>query len=67
MASKTILLLLSIILPAIVSAEEFIVGDDMGWTTFFDYQSWAQGKDFRVGDKLGNTLISLLIIKSTSI
>ncbi|KAG8649862.1 blue copper protein-like [Manihot esculenta] len=32
--------------------KEFIVGDDAGWTLGFDYQAWAQGKKFHVGDKL---------------
>ncbi|KAJ9556088.1 hypothetical protein OSB04_010702 [Centaurea solstitialis] len=30
----------------------FIVGDDKGWTLNFDYQAWAYGKKFVVGDKL---------------
>ncbi|CAN1245793.1 Blue copper protein [Linum grandiflorum] len=34
------------------SGKDFIVGDNYGWTTNFDYQSWAKGKDFRVGDRL---------------
>lgn len=33
--------------------KDFIVGDERGWTKFFDYQAWANGKDFRVGDRLG--------------
>ncbi|KAJ0716411.1 putative Phytocyanin domain, cupredoxin [Helianthus annuus] len=35
-----------------VSATDFIVGDEYGWTLNFDYQAWAQGKKFIVGDKL---------------
>ncbi|KAM0069859.1 putative Phytocyanin domain, cupredoxin [Helianthus debilis subsp. tardiflorus] len=35
-----------------VSATDFIVGDEYGWTLNFDYQAWAQGKKFVVGDKL---------------
>ncbi|GFS33352.1 hypothetical protein Acr_00g0027870 [Actinidia rufa] len=34
------------------SAKDFIVGDDKGWTTNFNYQAWAKGKNFRVGDRL---------------
>lgn len=30
-----------------------MVGDDQGWTTNYDYQAWAKGKEFHVGDKLG--------------
>ncbi|KAA8522310.1 hypothetical protein F0562_012983 [Nyssa sinensis] len=29
-----------------------MVGDDKGWTPNFDYQAWAEGKEFVVGDKL---------------
>ncbi|KAK1419093.1 hypothetical protein QVD17_28251 [Tagetes erecta] len=35
-----------------VAATNFIVGDDYGWTLNFDYQAWAKGKAFVVGDKL---------------
>ncbi|KAH7549526.1 hypothetical protein JRO89_XS13G0045200 [Xanthoceras sorbifolium] len=37
--------------PSILAIEH-LVGDDKGWTTNFDYQTWAQGKEFHVGDKL---------------
>ncbi|KAL8114510.1 blue copper protein 1a-like [Apium graveolens] len=43
-------LISAIIVPAL--ATEFIVGDDNGWRTNFDYQTWAAGKEFHVGDKL---------------
>ncbi|KAK8599072.1 hypothetical protein V6N13_077012 [Hibiscus sabdariffa] len=33
-------------------ATEFTVGDEKGWHLDFDYQGWATGKEFRVGDKL---------------
>ncbi|XP_021296275.1 stellacyanin-like [Herrania umbratica] len=33
-------------------ATEFLVGDKSGWTLDFDYQGWAAGKEFRVGDQL---------------
>ncbi|KAK2983982.1 hypothetical protein RJ640_027307 [Escallonia rubra] len=46
------IVILAIVSPALVSAKDFIVGDDKGWTTNFDYQAWARGKDFRVGDRL---------------
>ncbi|XP_062086389.1 blue copper protein 1b-like [Humulus lupulus] len=35
-----------------ISAVDYIVGDDAGWTTNFDYQAWAQDKLFGVGDRL---------------
>ncbi|XVE57785.1 hypothetical protein DITRI_Ditri04bG0117500 [Diplodiscus trichospermus] len=33
-------------------ATEFVVGDEKGWSLDFDYQGWAAGKEFRVGDEL---------------
>ncbi|KAL2547395.1 stellacyanin-like [Forsythia ovata] len=33
-------------------ATEYVVGDDAGWKLNFDYQKWADGKPFVVGDKL---------------
>ena len=36
----------------------YTVGDEKGWTLGVDYQVWAQGKQFHVGDSIGN-LISL--------
>lgn len=40
-------------LVATASSKEFTVGDGSGWTLGVDYEAWAEGKDFRVGDKLG--------------
>jgi hypothetical protein len=47
-----ILAILAILVPSIL-ATEFMVGDRKGWTINFDYQAWAKGKEFHVGDKLG--------------
>ncbi|KAI9185421.1 hypothetical protein LWI28_007097 [Acer negundo] len=44
--------LISTMIPVMTLAKEFVVGDGKGWTTNFDYQAWAEGKDFRVGDIL---------------
>ncbi|XP_059664059.1 blue copper protein-like [Cornus florida] len=52
MASTQFIIIAILALSISVSAKEFIVGDDSGWTIYFDYQSWAQGKEFVVGDKL---------------
>ncbi|XP_074381166.1 blue copper protein 1b-like [Apium graveolens] len=52
MASKHILILLAIALPVLISAKDFMVGDHTGWTINFDYQTWAEDKEFYVGDKL---------------
>jgi hypothetical protein len=38
---------------------EFMVGDDKGWTVNFDYQAWAKGKEFHVGDKLGKLALQI--------
>ncbi|KAK2978123.1 hypothetical protein RJ640_028677, partial [Escallonia rubra] len=31
---------------------EYLVGDEKGWSVGTDYQAWAQGKEFYVGDLL---------------
>ncbi|KAG9452090.1 hypothetical protein H6P81_004994 [Aristolochia fimbriata] len=36
----------------LASATEFLVGDDSGWSTDVDYEAWAGGKKFFVGDTL---------------
>jgi hypothetical protein len=54
-----ILPIVAILVPS-VSATKFGVGDDKGWTINLDYQAWAQGKEFHVGDTLG-IYISFLI------
>ncbi|XP_031258841.1 mavicyanin-like [Pistacia vera] len=54
MANSKLLIILVIVatyVPSIL-ATDFVVGDATGWTTKFDYQKWAEGKEFRVGDKL---------------
>ncbi|RWW76574.1 hypothetical protein BHE74_00015339, partial [Ensete ventricosum] len=33
-------------------AADVTVGDDSGWLPGFNYSSWTQGKEFRVGDNL---------------
>ena len=41
------------LLPAPASAKTYVVGDDAGWDTGVDYDAWARGKKFKVGDTLG--------------
>ncbi|XP_068650578.1 blue copper protein 1a-like [Aristolochia californica] len=41
-----------VILLSFASATEFIVGDDSGWSIDVDYEAWAMGKTFYVGDIL---------------
>ncbi|KAK9276452.1 hypothetical protein L1049_005985 [Liquidambar formosana] len=42
---------MAVFVPSVL-AKEFVVGDDKGWTNNFDYQAWAKGKVFQVGDTL---------------
>ncbi|XP_055808298.1 blue copper protein-like [Solanum dulcamara] len=39
-------------LPEITKATEYWVGGEKGWTIDADYQAWAKGKTFEVGDTL---------------
>ncbi|XVE90202.1 hypothetical protein DITRI_Ditri20bG0060000 [Diplodiscus trichospermus] len=50
--SLIIFAIVAAIAPAISFATEFTVGDDDGWKVGVDYQKWAQGKQFIVGDTL---------------
>ncbi|XP_022719656.1 basic blue protein-like [Durio zibethinus] len=43
---------LYVIAPAISFATEFIVGGNDGWNVGVNYQEWAKGKQFIVGDTL---------------
>ncbi|KAK8482011.1 hypothetical protein V6N13_073499 [Hibiscus sabdariffa] len=54
MASSKIFIIALVAFFAVPSslATEFTVGDGKGWSLDFDYQGWATGKEFRVGDKL---------------
>lgn len=65
MASSHIMMIIAIVVaisgPAM--ATEFMVGDKSGWTTNFDYQAWAQGKEFHVGDKLGALIFLIHQVK----
>ncbi|KAK9927402.1 hypothetical protein M0R45_024586 [Rubus argutus] len=46
-----ILAVLAIFAPSIL-AKDFVVGDEQGWTVKIDYEAWAKGKQFNVGDNL---------------
>lgn len=54
-----VVLIASIFSTTMVSAKDFVVGDESGWTTWFDYQSWASNKVFRVGDTLSKSITSI--------
>lgn len=40
----TLITILVVLLPKIAMAKEFVVGDDSGWKTNFDYEAWAKDK-----------------------
>uniref|UniRef100_A0A7N2LIJ3 Phytocyanin domain-containing protein n=2 Tax=Quercus lobata TaxID=97700 RepID=A0A7N2LIJ3_QUELO len=41
-----------LVLPELVFAKEYVVGDENGWNYEVDYYAWADGKTFYVGDLL---------------
>ncbi|KAF2306905.1 hypothetical protein GH714_022444 [Hevea brasiliensis] len=45
--------IVAVVLPTFAMATEYFVGDDEGWKVGVNYSEWANGKVFRVGDKLG--------------
>lgn len=49
----TMVLIITMVHPTITLAKTFIVGDDSGWRTGFNYQNWTNGKQFRTGDEMG--------------
>ena len=51
------------VLAASISATEYIVGDQSGWTLDYDYQTWAKDKVFYVGDTLGTLCSPITIIR----
>ncbi|KAK1583007.1 hypothetical protein Q3G72_020173 [Acer saccharum] len=48
----TLAIVAIIVLPTVVMATEYIVGDDKGWNINFTSQDWAKDKVFYVGDTL---------------
>ncbi|RLN04594.1 blue copper protein-like [Panicum miliaceum] len=54
MASRSALiaLLVAVSCAAAASAVTFTVGDTQGWNLGVDYDTWARGKNFSVGDTL---------------
>ncbi|KAL4566009.1 hypothetical protein LXL04_030118 [Taraxacum kok-saghyz] len=50
--SNIIFMATLVVLATSISAKEYIVGDESGWTLDFDYQAWATDKVFIVGDTL---------------
>ncbi|KAL4378558.1 hypothetical protein GQ457_02G029820 [Hibiscus cannabinus] len=50
--SLVVFAIVALMAPPISLAEDFVVGDDAGWSLGVDYDAWAQGKQFFVGDNL---------------
>ncbi|KAL7182902.1 hypothetical protein ACSBR1_041560 [Camellia fascicularis] len=46
-----VIAIVAITLPSTL-ATDFTIGDDNGWLLDYNYQAWAMGKDFHVGDRL---------------
>lgn len=41
------------------TATTYMVGDNSGWDISTDLDSWTTGKQFQVGDVLGNLILSM--------
>lgn len=41
-----------VVFPSMVLATQYVVGDDLGWDGTANYQAWADGYAFHVGDVL---------------
>ncbi|XP_050387340.1 blue copper protein-like [Argentina anserina] len=39
-----------VVFPSIILAEQYVVGNDLGWDGGPDYQAWADGITFLAGD-----------------
>ncbi|ERM95344.1 hypothetical protein AMTRI_Chr04g183100 [Amborella trichopoda] len=52
MARAAVSLLLFVAAAVPIMAVDYTVGDSAGWTTNFDYTTWASGKTFATGDNL---------------
>jgi hypothetical protein len=55
MASKQLVIVLAVVfvvLPAVVRATDYVVGDEKGWGLEVNYTAWAETKEFRVGDTI---------------
>ncbi|TYG95373.1 hypothetical protein ES288_A11G262500v1 [Gossypium darwinii] len=50
--SLVIFAIVVLMTPAISLATDFVVGHDDGWKLGIDYEDWAKGKQFFVGDTL---------------
>ena len=50
-----------------ILATEYVVGDAKGWSLNFNYQAWAEGKEFHVGDKLGKLTLNTTFVLHLSL
>lgn len=59
MARSVAALLIFLLAVPTAHAVDYIVGDSSGWSTGVNYNKWASGKTFAVGDNL-SILLNLL-------
>ncbi len=59
--------IVAVVLPTFAMATEYFVGDDEGWKVGVNYSEWANGKVFRVGDKLGMQTNFIYLFTSESV
>lgn len=45
----------------------FTVGESTGWIPGVDYNAWAKGKNFKVGDRLGECSIPITLLYITKL
>ncbi|KAK4488203.1 hypothetical protein RD792_003946 [Penstemon davidsonii] len=61
MAPNALLMIVIVMMVAVLAtpscATDYVVGDYSGWTLGVDYVSWANGKQFYVGDKLSKLIL----------
>jgi Plastocyanin-like domain len=60
MASFVALFVIAAVTAAPVYGKDYVVGDSQGWTSGVDYDTWAKGNAFTVGDTLSKSF-SLLV------
>ena len=50
-----LLLVISCMVAPTLQFAVFTVGQERGWILGVDYKAWAKGKNFKVGDSLGQS------------
>lgn len=62
MALRIALLFLVLASPAAVYAVDHVVGGSSGWSLAGNYDSWAAGETFTVGDKLSMSFFHVILV-----